>query len=339
MKRLLNELRDSSFRLIPRHASVLIALSGGPDSVCLTKLLKTCRKSRALRLAAAHVNHGLRRSAAADERWVRRFCRDEGLEYFSLRVNVKQRARSESESIEEAARHARYRALVDLARREGFDRLATAHTADDQAETVLMRLASGSGLWGLAAIPVARTERGIQIIRPLLGISKSDILAALKRARASYRTDRSNTSLRYLRNRVRVQVIPYLSRTLNPRMAEHLSDLAADAGAWRSWADREASTFIARHLRCRAGEMRASVGAFKKLPAPIRIPVYFKICEGLTRREQHLRREHIRQIEALLEGRGEVGLRLAQGLVVRRSAGKNSPQIVWSASKRAVPAR
>ncbi len=309
-------------------------MSGGPDSVSLALLLRAIRRGRSLRIAAAHVNHGLRPSAAADERWVRKFCEREGIDFFPLRVDVKRRAAAEGESVEEAARRARYEALIRLARRKKFDCLATGHTADDQAETVLMRLASGSGLWGLASIPSERMQDGVRIIRPLLGISKRDILAALKRAGSGYRTDRSNASRKFVRNRVRGTVLPALIRELNPRTAEHLADLAADAGEWRAWAGVQAERFLKRSVRFSRGKAQVEAGKLAALPPPIRVPVYFRIAEALTRREQHLRREHIRQLDALLAGGGPGEARLANGLRVRRPVLAGRPTLIWSVQAR-----
>lgn len=324
---------DRSGRLFPPHSSVLIALSGGPDSVCLTLLLKAFRRSRSLRLAAAHVHHGLRASADTDARWVKEFCRRQGLECYVLQVDVRGRAKREQASVEEAARRARYEALLRLARKKKFDILVTAHTADDQAETVLMRLATGSGIWGLASISSVRTEKRVRIVRPLLEVSKKDLLAALKRARAAFRTDRSNASADFLRNRVRQELMPRLARRLNPRIAEHLSYVASDAAAWRAWADEEAGVFLRRFARRSGKTLRVSVKSLRGLPPPLRVPVFFKICETLTQKGQHLRREHIRQIEELLEERGPSERRLASGLTVRKTLAKTGPQIAWSAAR------
>lgn len=292
------------------------------------------KKSRGWRLAAAHVDHGLRSAARSDERWVRRFCHNENLEYHALRVDVKARAKTESESVEEAARRGRYSALLDLAVQKKFGYLATAHTADDQAETVLMRLGTGSGLWGLAAIPEARTERGVRIVRPLLGVAKPDLEAALRRAKVSFRTDRSNLDSKFLRNRLRRTILPLLKRELNPRLTEHLSDLAADAGEWRAWSERYAGEFIRACGARRSGEVRFAERRLRSLPAPLRAPVYFSIAESLTGREQHLRREHIRQIETLVDGSVCGKRQLPFGLSVERRVQAGKPQIIWSVRSR-----
>jgi tRNA(Ile)-lysidine synthase len=333
LKRLLNELHraDRAHSFFPPNSSVLIALSGGPDSVCLALLLGALRASRRLRIAAAHVHHGLRAGAARDEAWVRKFCEDRRIPFYSARVSVRGRAAARSESLEEAARRARYAALLRIARARGFASVATGHTADDQAETVLMRLAGGSGLWGLAGIPAVRNEGSVRIIRPLLKISKRDILAALRRAGEAYRTDPSNRSERFLRNRLRRQMLPLMRKRLNPRLDEHLAELAEDAGRWRLWAGAEASAFVRRHGRRRGRLLSFAAAPFGRLPEPLRAPVFIRIMETLSGKEQHLRREHIRQIEELLASPAQGERRLAMGGRVRKTGRGSSCRIVWTA--------
>lgn len=333
MKKLLNAFHeaDRSGRLFFSGSSILIALSGGPDSVCLALLLRSLRRSRRFRLAAAHVHHGLRTAADADARWAGDFCARQGIEFHLLKIDARARASAASESVEEAARQARYAALLDLAKSHRFDTLATGHTADDQAETVLMRLAMGSGLWGLAAIPPVRVERGIRIVRPLLGIRKRDVLDGLKRAGAAYRVDRTNASLRFLRNRIRRELLPRMTVSLNPRIAEHLADMASDAREWRVWAEKRAEDWLRRSAVVRKGAVHVDARSLQRLPAPLRTVVYFRIASRLTGRGQHLRREHVRQTEALLAAtRPTAGQPLALGLSVRMSLVSGRMRMRWT---------
>jgi tRNA(Ile)-lysidine synthase len=332
LKRLLNELHraDRANSFFKPDSSILIALSGGPDSVCLTLLINALRESKRLRVAVAHVNHGLRSSADRDEVWVRQFCEARKIPFYSARIRVAARALKERESVEEAARRARYEALIRIAHKNGFELLATGHTADDQAETVMMRLAGGCGLWGLAGIPTRRTaSSGVSVIRPLLGIPKQDVLDALKRARVKFRTDSTNRSSQFLRNRVRFEALPLLRKRINPRIDSHLAELAADAGRWRSWAEGEALRFIHRHGARRSGKITFGSRAFEKLAEPLRAPVFIKIMELISGREQHLRREHFRQLETLLVEPGEGSCKLAHGAVVSAIGSGPARRIIW----------
>lgn len=332
MKRLLNELHraDRAHSFLKPGSSILIALSGGPDSVCLTLLINALRETKRLRVAAAHVNHGLRASAGRDEAWAKRFCESRKIPFYSARARVTARALKERESIEEAARRARYEALVRIAVKNGFSLIATGHTADDQAETVLMRLTGGCGLWGLAGIPARRkVADGVSVIRPLLSIPKRDVLDALKRAAVKFRTDSTNRSDRFLRNRVRFEALPLLRERVNARLDSHLADLAADAGQWRAWAEGEALRFIRQHGTSRPGRLTFGSTAFAKLAGPLRVPVFIKIMELISGREQHLRREHIRQIDELLAAGGEGGCKLAHGAEIAAIGLGSSRKIIW----------
>lgn len=205
---------------------VVIAVSGGADSVALLHLLRFLLERWELRLVAAHFDHAMRSDSAADADWVAGLCKAWGVPL------ERERARHELRS-EAEARTARYRFLHDVADRHAADRLVLAHHADDQAETVLFRAIRGTGLRGLAGIP----ERRGRIVRPLLPFRRADVKEYLLAARLSYRVDPSNLSGRYARNRLRNEVIPRLE-SIVPGASRSLARLAARAraeeAAWAS---------------------------------------------------------------------------------------------------------
>jgi len=205
-------------RLLRGRDSVLVAVSGGPDSVAL--LLALGELGRGVwRIGVAHVNHHLRgRESDRDQRFVERLARRLG--YHVHVAHVKPRGKA---SLEERAREARYRALVAIARQRGYRRIATAHTLDDQAETVLHHVVRGTGGTGLGGV---QPERADGVIRPLLGVSRAQVIEFLDRRGARHRVDRSNRDPRFTRNRLRVRVLPLLERELNPRVKEALGRLA-----------------------------------------------------------------------------------------------------------------
>jgi tRNA(Ile)-lysidine synthase len=174
-----------------------------------------------------------------------------------------------------------------------------------------------------------RVERGVRLIRPLLQISKSDLLEYLNRKKIAFLRDRSNLSDRFLRNRIRTKLLPDLRRLLNPRTNEHLADLAADAASWRAWSESWADTFINKHLRKNGRELIVGVDRLKSCPEPLRVAVYFKITATLTAKEQHLRREHVRQIESLLFCPANGERVLAWDVRIRRFASAGGSRIGW----------
>lgn len=223
-----------------RARHVVVAVSGGADSWALLHLLHRLSPTLKLRLTVAHLHHGLRgREADADARWVRAEARRLGWPCVVGRVRVDELARTGGISPEMAGREARYAFFVRVARRHARGEatvIATAHTADDQAETVLLRLARGTGARGLGGIPSERElPGGVRVIRPLLAVAREDLRVFLKQGGATWREDASNTDDAYLRNRVRGEVLPLLARTLNPRIGDALrrtADLLREDDAW-----------------------------------------------------------------------------------------------------------
>ncbi len=201
--------------LVPAGATVLVAVSGGSDSIALLHLLSRNAVSLHLGLVVGHLDHALRRGSGADRRFVERVARRLGLTWVADRRDVG-RARRRDESPEEAARRVRRAFLLEAAATVGATHVATGHTLDDQAETVLLRLARGAGATALTGM--ARSGPG-PFVRPLLAIERAELRAWLARRRIAYREDPSNRSLRFDRNRVRRLVVPVLAEAINPRSA------------------------------------------------------------------------------------------------------------------------
>ena len=221
-------LAEGAVRLkIPDGAAIILAVSGGPDSTALLHGAAALAPARRWLLTVAHLDHGLRSTSADEGAAVAAAAVGLGLPVEVRRVEVAALGAAEHRSLEDAGRQARYRFLEDLATARGPDALiATAHTADDVAETILLRLARGSGLRGLRGIPARRGR----IVRPLLSARRADLRAALDAAGISYVTDPSNADVAHARNRVRAELLPALER-LNPAAVDALvrfGRLAAD---------------------------------------------------------------------------------------------------------------
>ncbi|MBI5624730.1 MAG: tRNA lysidine(34) synthetase TilS [Elusimicrobia bacterium] len=218
------EAREGLFR---RGDRVLAAVSGGPDSVCMAHFLSVQARACGFTLMLAHVHHGLRgRDADEDAASVLRLARKLGLEAFLVKVDVPRAAAARGRGKEEAARHLRYRALSRIASANRCRKVATGHQLDDQAETVLLHLLRGTRLQGLAGIPPRRPLTGsVELIRPLLPVTRSEIRLYLKLHGLKSRVDRTNLSQDQTRNWVRLKVLPLLEKR-NPRIRERLSGLA-----------------------------------------------------------------------------------------------------------------
>jgi tRNA(Ile)-lysidine synthase len=207
-----------------------VAVSGGADSVALLRVLLELRAELGIVLAVAHFNHQLRGDdSGADEAFVADLARQRSLAFFVGRANVRQHATTRKISVEAAGRELRYQWFGTLAEEQNFDVIATAHTLDDQAETVLLKFLRGAGTRGLAGIypelfPDAHGK--IRIVRPLLGVTRHEVEAYLGSLGQSWREDESNLDHHFTRNRVRHELVPLLEGEYNSNLRQVLSETA-----------------------------------------------------------------------------------------------------------------
>jgi tRNA(Ile)-lysidine synthase len=224
-------------KMIAPGEHVLVAVSGGADSVALLLCLKTLASELHLSLTVAHLNHRIRGlEGDADEDFVRSLSSNLQLPFVSEIIEVKQQAEATKQNLEELARRTRYDFLRRTAQRVSAGKIAVGHTLNDQAETVLFRFIRGSGMEGFSAIhPVLE---GL-VIRPLLDCSRDSILEYLQKKGANHREDSTNKDLQHTRNRIRRELLPYLEEHFNPQLVATLSREALVA--------REAWSFIESH--------------------------------------------------------------------------------------------
>ncbi len=238
-------------RLIERGATVLAAVSGGADSMALLHVLSLVRRELAFGLFAHGVDHGLRAGAAAELDLAAEFAKALDVPFTRTRVEV-----GEGGNLQARARAARWEALRAAAARAGADRIATGHHADDRAETWLMRVLRGTGAHGLGVLPARDGDR----IRPLLRARRADIEAHVRRHGVPHCHDPSNADPRYLRVRVRRELMPVLER-LNPRVVEHMYALADELAGERITGDERLGRRTERGESERGARGREETGA------------------------------------------------------------------------------
>ncbi|MBX2976883.1 MAG: tRNA lysidine(34) synthetase TilS [Ignavibacteriaceae bacterium] len=206
-------------RLLAEGDKVLVAFSGGPDSVFLLKFLIKFKKKYKIEIAAAHLNHCLRgKNSDADERFCINFCNTNKITCFTKRTDVRKFAKDNKLSIEEAGRNLRYNYFDELVTQNNFTKIATGHHLNDNSETFLMNLIRGAGLKGLTGIPAKRRN----IIRPILAVSKNEIFEYLKFYKIDSVSDKSNDSEIYSRNFIRKKIVGQIERKMNPNWSESL---------------------------------------------------------------------------------------------------------------------
>ena len=223
---------------LPPGSRVLCAVSGGADSVCLLDLVRSLGD---VECACAHYDHGLRPDSAADAAFTARLSEDWGVPFYTERGDVAALAREKGLSLETAARQARYAFLYRTAAAWGADRIATAHTMNDNAETVLFRMARGTGLRGLTGIP---TERGL-LVRPLLGATRQQIEAYLRQREIPWAEDATNAADDAARNRVRHHVLPALEQ-VHPGALENMDRMIRSLREDEEYLTERAAEWLAK---------------------------------------------------------------------------------------------
>lgn len=214
------------YNMIEENDVVIAGVSGGADSVCLLFVLCALKEKYDFSIRVCHVNHGLRGADAdADEQFVKELCRKLNVPCRVFHRDVELIARKRKQSPEEAGRMVRREAFEIMCREEGGTRIAAAHHCDDNAETILLNLARGTGIRGLCGI---RPVYG-KWIRPLLGVSRGEIESALSEEGISWRRDMSNEDDIYTRNRIRHHILPSLQTQVNPETVRHLNELSRQA--------------------------------------------------------------------------------------------------------------
>lgn len=302
--------------------ALLLAVSGGPDSVALMWLVARWRRSlaRGPHLTVVTVDHGLRPEAAREAREVRRLATELGLPHRTLRW----RGPKPKTGLPAAAREARYRLLADAARKAGASHVLTAHTRDDQAETLLMRMLRGSGLAGLSAMARLSERDGIVLARPLLDVPKSQLIATLKRAGIGFADDPTNRDANFTRPRLRALLPQLAAEGGDARSLARLAARLARANAAVEVLADGAERFL--RLRDRGDASHAGIrsfeaSAFALLPEEVRLRLLLRAINALG----HEGPAELGKVETLLAALDQA---IATGPAARRRAGANGRAIL-----------
>jgi len=296
-------------RLMAPGDRIAVAVSGGADSVALLRALLELRQEFGIVLSVAHFHHQIRGTEAdSDQQFVSDLAQQFQLKFHFGSADAPAYARDHKLSLESAARELRHQWFAELIRQDVADKIATAHTLDDQAETVLMKILRGTGVRGLAGIAPEQKEK--HLVRPLLGITRKEIEVYLSSIHQPWRNDSSNLNLNHTRNRIRHTLLPLLERDFNPAIRQTLADLADVARAEDDYWHKELELLLPRLVRqgkptrsgrITTGEAEKTLGldlsSLRALPEAVRSLVLQKTAEQLG---TSLEYKHIQQLTGLI---------------------------------------
>ena len=306
-------------KLAETQKVLLVGVSGGPDSTALLHILAQLRSDLHLRLHAAHLNHRLRGSESdADVVYVQSLCRSLNVPVTIESADVEAYRRRARLSLEEAGRHVRYGFFATIAKKVAAQAVLLGHTADDQAETVLMHLLRGSGLGGLRGMEAMSRWRGAKgaslvIGRPLLGVRRSETHAYCKAHKLAPRRDSSNKSLKFFRNRLRLELLPAL-RTYNPRIDDALVRMAEGATHAVAHLEGQVSALWKELAHPSKEGLSLDRKAFAKLSPALQTIALQRALAEVRGDLQGIEWEHLAKMQAIAGGRAGRSVSLPGGL-------------------------
>ena len=312
--------------LLESADSVLLAVSGGADSTALLYAMHALKAEDILSadLVCVHINHQLRGADAdVDEDFVIAQARDLNLPITTKRVDVRGFARKNKLSIETAARQMRIETLLNIAKAGNCNSIATAHHKNDNAETILHRLVRGTGFRGLTGIwPTRLFADDIQFIRPLLSVTRDEIIEYLKKRNLKWRRDHTNADCTYTRNFIRHRLLPALQQDCTGSLVEQLSALAASARKFYSMVCNCADKAWPTLTDCSANELKLNLQMFLVQPPPVKVELVRRSLSAVGCGQRDLTRQHFQKILRLAEQNvGGRKIELPAGFVVRREYG------------------
>lgn len=294
----------------------MIGVSGGPDSVCLVRILDELREKYELELSLLHVNYGLRgEDSDGDEKFVRGFARQLEL---PLKV-VKFSEKKKKGNLEEIMREFRYAKLAKEREFLNYTTIAVAHTLDDQVETFLMNLMRGAGMIGLGVMPLKKEH----LIRPFLFLKKDEILAFLERIKQKHRTDQSNFDEKFFRNKIRRRVIPFLERECGESIKKNISSAATLVQQANSYIEKVSEKSYNKVVSFKQGKACLGVEQFLKLEPTLRGYVFRKICSTVGGDLRGIEQGHFSEFMKIVQSKKLKKQKLVFGLVVVDRKGGN----------------
>jgi len=283
-------------KLIESDDFLMVALSGGPDSVFCLHFLKKYQRRLKINFAAVHINHQLRKKDSdRDELFCKNLCDDLQIKFHSFKVDALSYALKHKLSVEEASRLLRYKKFDEVSRKFNCNKIVTAHNLNDNAETVLLNLIKGTGLTGISGIPIKRDN----IIRPLLSVTKSDILDYLKNSGIKFRVDKTNLKTDFERNFIRKKIIPVIKKRLNPSFEETLFNSTQNFKSAVKLIDKSIDELVSEYIVGKENKIRLKLKGLNVTDIDFLGDILKRSFDKFL--EYNFTREDLKKIKSLIE--------------------------------------
>lgn len=303
------------YNLIKKKDEIMLGVSGGPDSVALLYNFLNLKKEYKLKITCLHFNHALRKESDSEENFIKEICNKRGIECISEKKDVNQ---FKKDSLEQTARNLRFDFFLKCSRAKKIKKIALAHHKNDLAETVLMRITRGTGLCGLRGFLPKAKFKNLTIIRPFINIEKKQILNWLNKKNISFCTDKSNQDNKFLRNKIRIELMPQLAN-INESILDRLSDLAVNAGLDYDFIYKFSEKEFRRLRVKKSGKgLSLNLSELKKLHSAIFNNVIRIAIEEIKGNTRRIEQNHLFEVRKLVEeGRDQASIHLPK-IVVKK---------------------
>lgn len=307
----------NKYELIKKGDKIVVGLSGGPDSVCLLHILSRMKDEWDLEIYAAHLNHQIRGiEAQKDAFYISKLCEEMGITFFIKSINVPEYCEKNGVSIEEGARQLRYEMFSEIKDKTKANKVAIGHNLNDQAETILMRIMRGTGLQGLKGIDYIRD--GV-IIRPILDIERKDIEEYCKHYKLNPRIDQSNLESIYTRNKIRLDLIPYMKDNFNSNVIESIVRMGNSLRSDNDYLENEALIKFKDISKINSDSVELKINSYTNLHSAIKVRVLRNAIKQILGDTNFIDQRHIDDIIELEdESKIDKVINLPRGIFVYR---------------------
>lgn len=302
--------------LFKKNDKLLLGVSGGPDSIALLYNVINLAKDYKFKIVCAHFNHGLRKESDGEEKFIKELCSKLNIDFVSEKKNVNDFFAGDS--LEQTARQLRFDFFLKVSRQAKIKKLVLAHHKDDLAETVLMRIIRGTGLKGLRGFLPKSQFRSLTVVRPFIDLEKKQILNWLDKKNIPFCLDKSNQEVKFLRNRIRIDLLPQLE-AINKSIADRLSDLAVNAGLDYDFIYTFSKSEFRRLKQKRSGRgLSLGLKGLRELHPAIFNNVIRIAIEQIKGNTRRIDQNHLIEVKKLvLEGREEASIHLPK-IVIKK---------------------